>query len=77
LFETGRDTVAKRKWSFEEVEEFRRTHNQYFIYFNKDDSNFLVPKTNGLGRTNNWAHPISWFIIFAVLALAIFHSFFK
>lgn len=69
--------MAKRKWSFEEVEEYRKTHNQNLFYFNKDDANFRVPKANGLGWTNNWAHPISWIIILAVLVLAIYHAFFK
>jgi hypothetical protein len=35
--------MTKRKWSFEEVEEYRRMHNQYFFYFNPDDANFRVP----------------------------------
>lgn len=69
--------MAKRKWSFEEVEEYRSTHNQYFFYYNPEDGNFLVPKANGLGRTNNWAHPASGIIIFAVLALTAYHAFFK
>lgn len=77
LFQIGGSTVAKRKWTFEEVEEYRKEHNQYFIYFNKDDANFRVPKMNGLGGTNNWAHPFSWIIILAVLAFAAYHTFFK
>ena len=69
--------MAKRKWSFEEVEDYRRTRNQSLFYYNPDDGNFLVPKTNGLGLTNNWAHPASGIIIFAVLAFAVYHAFFK
>ncbi|WP_088186097.1 DUF5808 domain-containing protein [Desulfosporosinus sp. FKA] len=65
--------MAKRKWTDEEVDEYRRTHNQ-FLYFNPDDANFRVPKANGLGWTNNWAHPASGIIILAVLALAVVHS---
>ncbi|WP_407309857.1 DUF5808 domain-containing protein [Desulfosporosinus sp. SB140] len=69
--------MAKRKWSFGEVDEYRRTHNQYFIYYNADDANFLVPKANGLGQTNNWAHPASWIIILAVITLMVYHALFK
>jgi uncharacterized membrane protein len=69
--------MAKRKWSYEEVKEYRRTHNQFIFYFNKDDSNFTVPKTIGFGRTNNWSHPILWLIILAVLLLIGYHVFFK
>ena len=47
LFEIGGNTMAKRKWSSEEVEEYRKEHNQYVIYFNKDDANFLVHKRYG------------------------------
>lgn len=69
--------MANRKWSYEEVDEYRRTHNQYVFYFNPDDANFVVPKANGLGRTNNWAHPASWLIILAVVILMVYHAFFK
>ncbi|MDQ7096859.1 hypothetical protein REC12_25015 [Desulfosporosinus sp. PR] len=69
--------MAKRKWSFEEVEEYRRAHNQYFIYYNKDDANFLVAKMSGLGRTNNWAHLFSGDIIFVCLALMAYRLFLK
>ena len=48
----GGNTMAKRKWSSEEVEKYRKEHNQYVIYFTKDDANFLVHKKNGSsGRT--------------------------
>ncbi|AFM40664.1 hypothetical protein Desaci_1670 [Desulfosporosinus acidiphilus SJ4] len=69
--------LAKRKWTIEEVEEYRRDHNQYFFYYNKEDANFLVPKANGLGKTNNWAHPLSGVIVIVVLALMVYHAFFK
>lgn len=69
--------MAKRKWSDEEVAEYRREYHQYLFYFNKDDANFRVPKTNGFGWTNNWAHPFSGILIIAVIAFMIYHSFFK
>ncbi|RKP49886.1 hypothetical protein D7Z26_18840 [Cohnella endophytica] len=69
--------MAKRKWSNEEVEEYRRTRKQYLFYYNKDDANFLVPKSIGWGWTNNWAHPYSWLIILAVLALAVLPTYTK
>jgi len=35
--------MARRKWTKEEIEEYRKTHGAFF-YCNKEDSNFLVPK---------------------------------
>ncbi|WP_068963327.1 DUF5808 domain-containing protein [Desulfosporosinus sp. BG] len=60
--------MARRKWSGEEIEEYRN-RNGIFFYFNKEDSNFLVPKAFGIGWTLNWANPISWVIILAIIGL--------
>ena len=68
--------MAKRKWPLEEIEEYRRTHNNFF-YHKDEDANFIVPKANEIGRTNIWAHPLSGVIVFVVLALMVFHAFFK
>jgi uncharacterized membrane protein len=68
--------MARRKWTKEEIEEYRKTHGAFF-YCNKEDSNFLVPKAYGLGRTVNWANPISWFFILVIIGINVFHSFFK
>ena len=69
--------MAKRKWTYEEVDEFRRTHHQYLFYFNREDANFTVPKALGFGRTNNWAHPISWVILLALLIFIVYNAFIK
>jgi uncharacterized membrane protein len=68
--------MAKTKWSNEEIEEYRKIHGAFF-YFNKEDSNFLVPKAYGIGRTINWANPISWFFVLVIIFFIIFRAFFK
>jgi uncharacterized membrane protein len=68
--------MEKRKWTKEEIEEYRRIHGAFF-YCNKEDSNFLVPKAYGIGRTVNWANPISWFFVLVIIGFIIFRVFFK
>ncbi|WP_052404881.1 DUF1648 domain-containing protein [Bacillus rubiinfantis] len=41
------------------------------FYFNPNDPAIFLEKRFGIGWTNNWAHPLSWVFIIAVLALAI------
>lgn len=36
--------MQKRSWSNDEIQEFRKEHGS-FIYFNRADTNFLVPKS--------------------------------
>jgi uncharacterized membrane protein len=48
--------MSKRKWSAEEIAAWRKEHGMVF-YFNKEDSNFMVPKAYGFGLTFNWANP--------------------
>jgi uncharacterized membrane protein len=67
--------MARRKWTKEEIEEYRKKHGEIF-YFNKEDSNLLVPKAYGIGRTLNWANPISWILILAIICFVIFRKFF-
>ena len=66
--------MARIKWTREEIEEYRKIHGSFF-YFNKEDSNFLIPKTYGLGWTVNWANPISWFFILAIIGFIVFRAF--
>jgi uncharacterized membrane protein len=68
--------MAKHRYTPEEVAEWRKKHGS-FLYFNKDDSNFAVPKLYGIGSTLNWAHPISWVIGAAILALIVYTLFFR
>lgn len=41
------------------------------FYINKNDPSIFVEKRFGIGWTNNWAHPISWILIIAILAIAL------
>jgi uncharacterized membrane protein len=66
--------MAKRKWTKEEIKEYRKNHNDVF-YYNKDDSNLFVPKSYGFGRTLNFANPISWVFVLAIIGLIVFRSF--
>ena len=68
--------MARRKWTKEEIEDYRKIHGAFF-YCNKEDSNFFVPKAFGIGRTLNFASPISWAIILVIIAIVIFRMFFK
>lgn len=68
--------MARRKWTKEEIEEYRKEHGEIF-YFNREDSNLLVPKVYGIGRTLNWANPISWILILALICFVIFHKFYR
>lgn len=68
--------MARRKWTHEEIEDYRKTHGAFF-YCNKADSNFLVPKAYGIGRTLNWANPISWVFILIILGVIVCRRFFR
>ena len=67
--------MARRRWTKEEIEEYRKIHSTFF-YSNKEDSNFLVPKAYGIGWTFNWANPISWLLILVIIAVIVFRGFF-
>jgi len=69
----GAGIMGKRKWSYQEVADFRKKTGSLF-YFNREDSNIFVPKASGFGRTLNFANPISWLFIVAVVALLIYGS---
>jgi Predicted membrane protein len=68
--------MSKWKWTNDEIAEYRKNHTA-FIYFNKEDLNFLVPKTYGVGWRFNWANPISWGFAVIVIGLFIWKLFFK
>jgi uncharacterized membrane protein len=63
--------VEKRRWTKEEVSVYRRTHNAFF-YANKDDANIFVPREYSFGYTLNFANPISWVILAAIIAIIYF-----
>ena len=62
--------MARRKWTREEIENYRKEHGR-IGYFNREDSNLFVPKAYGFGRTLNWANPIFWIVILVVLAFIV------
>jgi uncharacterized membrane protein len=66
--------MAKRAWTKDEINQYRKNHSEFF-YFNKEDSNLFVPKAYGFGRTLNFAHPISWVLILVLIGLIVFRSF--
>ena len=68
--------MAKHRYTAEEIAEWRKTHGS-FIYFNRDDANFMVPKPYGFGRTYNWAHPGSWVAMAVLIAVIIWLLFFR
>lgn len=63
--------MAKHQYTEEEIAEWRKKHGSC-VYINKDDANFFVPKAFGFGRTFNWAHPVSWIVGAAVIALIVY-----
>lgn len=40
------------------------------FYFNRNDPAIFLEKRFGVGWTNNWAHPLSWIILAAIIFLA-------
>ncbi len=68
--------MARRKWTKQEIEVYRKI-NGVFFYYNKEDSNFLVPKVYGMGMTFNWANPISWFFVLTIIGFIVLSEFIK
>jgi uncharacterized membrane protein len=66
--------MERRKWTKEEIEEYRKTHG-YVFYSNKEDSNLFVRKVSGIGWTVNWANPISWLLILVIIGILLFTKF--
>jgi uncharacterized membrane protein len=62
--------MEKHRWTHEEIAEYRSHHNSPF-YFNKDDSRIFVPKYIGIGITLNWANPLAYVSILAIIAIII------
>lgn len=66
--------MARRKWTKEEIEDYRKIHAPFF-YFNKEDSNFIVPKAHGIGFSFNWANPISWIIALVIAGYLVYRMY--
>lgn len=55
--------MTKRKWTRQEVEDWRKEHNSLF-YCNKEDANIFVRKRcYGINWAFNLGHPLSWVIM--------------
>lgn len=67
--------MSKRKWTKGEIDEYRKMKSPFF-YYNKEDSNFLVPKAFGIGWTVNWANPISWFFVIIIVGIVLLCKYF-
>ena len=64
--------MERRKFTKEEIEQWRKDNNQGWFYFNKNDSNLFVPKRYGFGRTINFAHPVSWVFVIVIIGFIIY-----
>ena len=62
--------MAKRKWTKNEIEEWRKEHRSVG-YFNKEDSNIFVSRSYGFGLSPNWANPWAYVIIAVAIAIII------
>lgn len=62
--------MARRRWTKDEIEQWREEH-QGFGYCNKQDSNIFVSKRFGIGFTFNWGNPLSWVLIIAAITVAV------
>jgi uncharacterized membrane protein len=54
-----------------QMQEERHWKGGGFFYYNPDDPALLVPKRYGIGMTFNFARPLSWVILAAVVLLPI------
>ncbi|MGM8366008.1 DUF1648 domain-containing protein [Virgibacillus sp. W0181] len=41
------------------------------FYVNKNDPSIFVEKRFGVGWTNNWAHPLSWIFVIAIIVIPL------
>jgi uncharacterized membrane protein len=68
--------MTKRKWSNEEVYEYRNAKGSIF-YYNVEDSNFIISRKLGIGWSFNWASPFSWITTLTIVAFVIMASIFS
>ena len=65
--------MARRKWTKEEIKEYRKIQDAFF-YSNKEDSNVFVPKVYGIGWTVNRANPISWIFVLVIIGFIVLRA---
>lgn len=64
-----------RRWTDEEIHNYRKEHHQLAIYFNPNDARILVPKYMGIGVTINFGHKstlVAGIIIIAIIVVNLF-----
>lgn len=56
-------------------DKINRDDDQYWklgqFYFNKNDPSIFLEKRFGIGWTNNWAHPLSWVLLLAIISAGV------
>jgi uncharacterized membrane protein len=60
--------MNKRKWTSEEIRQFRSKNNK-ILYFNKEDANIFVPKLSGGGWTLNFSNRLSYLVLTGIVVL--------
>lgn len=60
--------MSRHRWTNEEIAEYRKARGGLGAYFNRDDTRVIVPKAFGYGITFNWANPLSWLAVVALIA---------
>ncbi len=63
--------MEKRKYTNFEVKQYMDENKQHIFYRNKEDTRVIVPKYFGGGWTFNFARPISWVILAALIAVFV------
>lgn len=66
--------MEKRKWTQAEIEEYRKAHGAV-LYCNREDSNLFVRKAYGIGFTLNWANPVTWVVVSAVVLFIVIRKY--
>ena len=62
--------MAKRRFTKEEVRQWREEHRG-FGYFNKEDRNIFVSREFGIGWSPNWANPLCYLVIAVLIGIVI------
>lgn len=68
--------MATRRWTKEEIATYREKSSSMF-YFNREDSNIFIPRRYGYGFSLNYASPVSWLIILALVSYFVWSFFFR
>ena len=62
--------MAKRRYTNEEVEQWRRDHKKA-LYSNPDDSRLWVRKASGFGYIPNMGNPLAWVMVIVIIAVIV------